>query len=153
MKIYVFGNGNTCFSDFTRCYETYLRELVAKPNTHFVVCDFRGVDTLTMEFLKSETGNVSIYHIGDHPRYVPDRFRTKVSQWKFVGAFKTDVERDIAAIEDCTHFLAIDFNSDKIRKSSTKRNIEKCLVLGKIDINSSTSLTVVEKKLTSRGRI
>jgi hypothetical protein len=134
MKVYVFGNGNINFGDFICCYEAHLRNLVAKPGSHFIVCDFRGVDTLTMELLKSETGNVSIYHIGDRPRYIPDRFRTKVSQWEFVGGFKTDLERDSAAIENCTHFLAIDFNSDEVRKSGTKRNIDKCLALGKINI-------------------
>lgn len=135
MKIYVFGNGNISFNNFTNCYLNHLRELVAEPGNHFILCDFRGVDTLTMEFLKSETGNVSVYHIGAKPRYVPDRFRTKVSQWQFVGAFQTDVERDSAAIEGCTHFLAIDFNSDKVRKSATAKNIEKCLTLGKMNIN------------------
>ena len=134
MKVYVFGNGNINFGDFICCYEAHLRNLVAKPGSHFIVCDFRGVDTLTMELLKSETENVSIYHIGDRPRYIPDRFRTKVSQWEFVGGFKTDLERDSAALENCTHFLAIDFNSDEVRKSGTKRNIEKCLALGKINI-------------------
>lgn len=134
MKIYVFGNGNITFSDFLSCYATYLRNLLATPDYHFIVCDFRGVDTLTMEFLKSETKNVTVYHIGDKPRYIPDRFKTKVSQWKFIGGFKTDFERDSEAIENCTHFLATDFNSDKTRKSGTQRNIEKCLMLGKIDI-------------------
>lgn len=134
MKVYVFGNGNISFGDFIGYYEVHLRSLVAISGTSFIVCDFRGVDTLTMEFLKSETENVSIYHIGDRPRYIPDRFRTKVSQWEFVGGFKTDIERDSAAIENCTHFLAIDFNSDEARKSGTKRNIEKCLALRKINI-------------------
>jgi hypothetical protein len=133
MKVYVFGNGNIKFGDFICYYEANLRNLVEKIGIHFIVCDFRGVDTLTMELLKSETENVSIYHIGDRPRYIPDRFKTKVSQWEFVGGFKTDLERDSAAIENCTHFLAIDFNSDEVRKSGTKKNIEKCLVLGKIN--------------------
>ncbi len=134
MKIYVFGNGNINFSDFRSCYVIHLRNLLVKPDSQFIVCDFRGVDTLTMEFLKSETKNVSIYHIGDRPRYIPDRFRTKVSQWELVGGFPSDIERDSAAIESCTHFLATDFNSDERRKSGTQRNIENCLALGKIKI-------------------
>lgn len=134
MKIYVFGNGNIALIDFISCYAAALRSLLEKPDHHFIVCDFRGVDTLTMELLKSETGNVSIYHIGDRPRYIPDQFQTKVSQWKFVGGFTSDIERDSAAIENCTHFLATDFNSDEFRKSGTQKNIEKCLGLGKIKI-------------------
>ena len=134
MKVYVFGNGNICFRDFICYYEVHLRHLITTPDTSFIVCDFRGVDTLTMEILKSETGKVSLYHIGDKPRYIPDHFRTKVSLWKLVGGFQTDLERDSAAIENCTHFLAIDFNSDEKRTSGTKSNIEKCLALGKIHI-------------------
>ena len=134
MIIYVFGNGNIAFSDFLSCYAAPLKNLFGNPEHHFIVCDFRGVDTLTMELLKSETGNASIYHMGTRPRYIPDRFQTKVSQWKFVGGFTSDMERDRAAIENCTHFLATDFNSDASRKSGTQKNIEKCLSLGKIKI-------------------
>jgi hypothetical protein len=147
MKVYVFGNGNINFDDFISCYATYLRKLVAQQNTQFIICDFRGVDTLTIEFLKNETENVSIYHIGDRSRYIPDRFKTKVSQWKFIGGFKTDFERDGKAIENCTHFLATDFNSDETRKSGTQKNIEKCLALGKIDIRLLNVLNVNVKTL------
>ena len=134
MKLYIFGNGNISFRDFISYYENPLRNLLEQAETHFILCDFRGVDTLTMEVLKSETKKTSIYHIGEKPRYLPDCFRTKVSQWELVGGFTSDRERDSAAIQSCTHFLATDFNSDERRKSGTERNIEKCLALGKIRI-------------------
>lgn len=134
MMVYVFGNGNLSFTDFLRFYEAPLRPLLALPDVHFVVCDFRGLDTLAMELLKCETENVSVYHVGDRPRYLPDQFKTRVPQWKLVGGFKSDGERDGAAIHACTHFLAIDFNSDEARKSGTKKNLEKCLKLGKVSL-------------------
>jgi hypothetical protein len=134
MQVYVFGNGNLRFCDFIDYYEAPLKTAIALPKTHFIVCDFRGADTLTIEWLKSETGNVSVYHIGERPRYSPDRFRTKVSQWKFVGGFTTDAERDAAAISQCTHFLAMDFNSDENKQSGTQKNIATCLELGKISL-------------------
>ena len=139
MNIYVFGNGNISFMEFISCYQSYLRELVSQPESQFIVCDFKGADTLTMEFLKSETKNVSVFHIGNNPRYLPSKFRTKVSQWKIKGGFETDAERDHAAIQLCTHFLATDYNSDKTRKSGTQQNIETCLNLGKIDIRQMLS--------------
>jgi hypothetical protein len=138
MIIYIFGNGNLSFSDYLRHYEAPLKPLLALPDAHFVMGDFRGVDTLTMELLKCETDNVSIYHVGDKPRYTPDQFRTRVPQWKLLGGFKSDGERDGAAIQACTHFLAIDFNSDAARKSGTTKNIEKCLKLGKIALLPTT---------------
>ncbi len=105
-------------------------------NPHFTVCEFRGVDTLTLELLKSLTPNVTVLHIGDKPRYMADKFKTQVSHWNIKGGFVNDIERDIYAINSCTHFLALDFNSDAKRKSGTLKNIELCLSQNKIEIKS-----------------
>ena len=87
------------------------------------MCDYKGVDTLVMELLKSEASKVTVYHIGERPRYLPDKYKTKVSGWKLIGGFETDEARDMAAIESCSHYLAVDFNSDEQRKSGTLKNI------------------------------
>ncbi len=100
-------------------------------HTEFLVCDFRGVDTLVMELLKQRSAQVQVFHIGERPRYLPDRYRTKVSAWELRGGFADDAARDDAALAACTHFLAIDTNSDARRKSGTQRNIERALSLGK----------------------
>jgi hypothetical protein len=134
MNIFLFGNGNISLDDFTKIYIEPIKSIGFGPDIHFTVCDFRGTDTLAIEFLKTETPNVSIFHIGEKSRYLPDKFKTKVDKWTFIGGFTSDKERDIAAIENCTHFLAFDFNSDEIRKSGTLKNIEKCLKLNKIRI-------------------
>ncbi|KXX71177.1 hypothetical protein [Flammeovirga sp. SJP92] len=134
MKVYIFGNGNIKFSEFEVLYLKPLQELVFNKGVEFIVCDFRGVDTLIMEYLKSETPNVTVLHIGEQPRYIPDRYRTKVSQWKVIGSFEDDEARDRYAIENCTHFIAKDFNSSPKRKSGTQKNIELCLTLGKEQI-------------------
>jgi hypothetical protein len=131
-RIFIFGNGNTSFEDFMQHYAQPLGHLTTELDTAFIVCEFRGVDTLVIEFLKTKTENVSVYHIGDRPRYKPDTFKTKAKNWQFVGNFSSDAERDKQAIGACTHFLAIDFNSDSKRKSGTLKNIEKCIELGKI---------------------
>jgi hypothetical protein len=134
MYIYIFGNGNTSFSDFRTHYETPLLQVVNNPEVHFLIGDFRGVDTLALEFLKTLTPNVTVYHVGEKPRYSPDRFKTRVSEWKLIGNFKSDQERDRAAIDRCTHYLAVDFNSDEKRKSGTFKNIELCNELGKLNL-------------------
>lgn len=65
MYIYIFGNGNASFSDFRMYYETPLLQVVNNPEVHFLVGDFRGIDTLTLEFLKTLTANVTVYHVGE----------------------------------------------------------------------------------------
>ncbi len=133
-SIYIFGNGNTSFEDFQDHYASHLASLHQDPTCRFLVCDFRGVDTLTLEYLKNKTPRVSVFHVGDRPRYLPDNFRTFVPEWELTGGFPSDNARDKAAITACTHFLAIDFNSDQNRKSGTQKNIELCLKLGKIPL-------------------
>ncbi|MBF7089959.1 hypothetical protein IUY40_00145 [Flavobacterium sp. ALJ2] len=131
--IYVFGNGNLSFESFKVYYERPIMQLLLK-NKNFIVCDFKGVDTLTMELLKCITANVTVLHIGEKPRYIPDKYKTEVSKWHIIGGFQSDKERDNVAINMCTHFLACDLNTNKKRKSGTQANIEDCLNKHKISI-------------------
>lgn len=139
MKIFVFGNGNISFDNFLDLYKKPLSLIIERQDPTFLLSDFRGVDTLMMEFLKNITTQVNIYHIGDKPRYTPDKYKTKADRWTFIGQFESDQQRDHAAIDACTHFLAYDFNSDEKRKSGTLKNIETCLALNKIDVKSLIS--------------
>jgi len=135
MKIYVFGNGNISFDDFRQHYEQPITKILKdQPGVTFLVCEFRGTDVLTLEFLKSKTANVEVFHVGERPRYFPDKFKTESGSWKINGGYKNDEERDHAALNQCTHFIAKDFNSDEKRKSGTKKNIEHCLASGKIQL-------------------
>jgi hypothetical protein len=132
MIVYVFGNGNTSFEDFQKEYVSILKDLEYNENLSFVLGDFRGIDTLIMEYLKTKTRNVTVFHVGNKPRYFPDKFKTYTKDWKLKGGFKTDLKRDNAAINECTHFLAEDYNSDENRKSGTLKNIERSQLLNKI---------------------
>ena len=132
MKVYIFGNGNIKFPDFEELYLKPIKNALLEKEVSFILCDFRGTDTLAMEFLKHATQHVTVVHIGERPRYMPDKYRTKVSQWQVVGGFEDDSSRDAYAIEECTHFIATDFNSNEKRKSGTLKNIERCLELGKV---------------------
>ena len=136
MNIYIFGNGNTSFSDFRKHYEEVINRYVNDDTVAFSLCDFKGIDTLAMELLKCTSANVSIYHIGEKPRYFPDSFKTKVTNWKVLGGYENDTQRDEAIISNCTHYLAIDFNSDSKRKSGTQKNIDRCESLGKIRLTN-----------------
>ncbi|MGB1014229.1 MAG: hypothetical protein ACPG4T_08865 [Nannocystaceae bacterium] len=135
MKLYLFGNGNLSFEDFRTHYVRNL-DLGTQADDSFVVCDFRGADTLVMEYLKHHSGRVQVFHMGERPRYLPDKYRTKVSQWELVGGFESDEARDDAAIDASTHFLAYDTNSSPKRQSGTGRNIDRCLKLGKIRLEA-----------------
>ena len=79
--------------------------------------------------------NSTALHIGEAPRYLPDRYKTRVQQWTLQGGFADDAERDQAAISQCTHFLAYDFNTNDKRTSGTRKNIDRCLALGKIRLD------------------
>ena len=131
MKIFIFGNGNISFDNFVEHYSNPLKPYLNNSDVEFVICDFRGTDTLTMELLKSISSNVTVCHIGEKPRYAPDKYKTKASQWTFKGGFISDEERDNYAIKYCTHFLAVDYNSNNKRVSGTEKNINKCLSMNK----------------------
>ena len=132
MKIYIFGNGNISFSDFEKYYAQILNQYIDNEEVTFLLGDFRGADTLAMEFLKCRATKVCVYHVGTKPRYLPDKYKTKVGSWLILGGFENDEQRDLEAIKNCSHFIAIDFNSDAKRKSGTLKNIESCQALGKI---------------------
>ena len=136
MNIYIFGNGNISFPDFKTHYEQILNLYLDNEHATFIVCDFKGVDTLTMELLKCSAANVTIYHVADKPRYLPDKFKTKVNSWTIKGGFENDEQRDLQAINACTHFIATDFNSNNKRKSGTLKNIELCEKLNKIKLTN-----------------
>lgn len=129
---YVFGNGNLSFGEFVRLYVPQLERQLALPDAQFLIGDFRGVDTLTLEWLKTATPRVRVFHVGTRPRYLPDAFRTQVGSWELVGGFASDSARDQAAIAACSHYLAYDINSDDSRQSGTYRNILACRALGKL---------------------
>ncbi|MGE6395655.1 hypothetical protein [Chryseobacterium scophthalmum] len=131
-KIYVSGNGNVTWENFHQFYIEPLKKLNLS-ECEFIIGDFSGTDTLMMEFLKDKSENVTILHVGKKPRYFANLFKTKAEEWKIIGGFTSDYERDQFGIEHCTHFLAADFNTDE-KKSGTLKNIEKCRSLNKIEI-------------------
>ncbi len=131
-NIFVFGNGNLSFDDFIYFYEPVLEQYCDLNDSQFLIGDFRGVDTLCMEWLKCRTSRVSVYHLGHRSLYRPDQFNTYTSEWTFNGHFNTNLSRDLAMVDACTHFLGFDFNSNSRRTSGTYKNIQACLRKNKI---------------------
>ncbi|WP_294301246.1 hypothetical protein [uncultured Chryseobacterium sp.] len=132
-KIFVFGNGNLSWENFHLFYIEPLKGTTFS-ECEFIIGDFAGADTMMMEYLKDKTENVTIIHMKDRPRYSVNTFRNQAARWKMIGKFVSDGERDEYGISNCTHFLAVDFNSDETRKSGTLKNIEKCVSLGRIKL-------------------
>ncbi len=130
--IYVFGNGRLSFDDFLRLYVPPLEAALAHHDSAWVVCDFRGVDTLVMEYLKARTAAVTVFHVGDRPRYLPDRHGALAQRWVIRGGFADDRARDEAALAACTHYLAIDRFSLPTKPTSTAALIERCRAAGRI---------------------
>ncbi len=130
MRLYVFGNGNLSFDAFCTHYVPALDRALAT-GASFIVCEFRGADTLTLEWLKTRSADVEVLHVGERPRYLPDRYRTKVSGWVVSGGFANDDERDSAALLRCTHVLARDFNSKPERTSGTGKLLARAEALGR----------------------
>ena len=134
MKIFICGNGNISFETFLEKYIEPIENLSSEidiEDIEFILCEFRGLDVLMLEYLKTKSRNVTVLYMGNKPRYKPDEFRTFVKEWQFLGGYSSNLERDLAAIDMCTHFLAYDTNSDHNRMSGTLKNIKKCLSLGR----------------------
>lgn len=131
--IFICGNGNITFEEFEKYYINILKNIDIE-NYSFILGDFRGTDTLTMEYLKDKTSDVEICHLFNKPRYTPDKFKTLVNNWEFKGGFKTNEERDYYMIRTCTYFIAYDKNTDENRTSGTFKNIELCKSSGKCQI-------------------
>jgi hypothetical protein len=121
-SLFIFGNGNSSFEIFCNEYIPILDKAI-KDNYNFILCDFRGIDVLCMEYLKNKTNKVTIYHIGIKPRYLPDLYKTKVSSWKLNSNHLDDYSRDMLAINDCSHYFGIDYNSNTDRQSGTLKNL------------------------------
>lgn len=136
MVLYVFGNVNTSWDDFVRYYVPQLDEWAADGSRGFVVCDRPGVDTMALEFLKTRTGNVRLFHVGETPSYLPEAYRTRVGEWSIVGKFHSVASRDMAALEACTHFLAVDSNPDDRYSSATLQNIHRAKSMGKVAVGT-----------------
>lgn len=130
-KVYIFGHNNITWNSFVAYYESALHDTIQTwVDAEYLVCDARGCDTLTMEWLKTQTDLVTVHHMFEKPRYLPDTYKSKVSSWSIQGGFISDKHRDTYCVDKCTHFVGFSSRPD----SSTQKLRDLCLEKGKIDL-------------------
>ena len=98
---FISGHLDLTETEFNEHYQPKLKMAVATGG-YFIVGDSRGADAMAQSYLGaavSEDGElharILVYHIGRSPRNNKENFKT-------IGNFKTDLERDEAMTRDST---------------------------------------------------
>lgn len=120
--VFISGHGNLTFEEWLEHYKPLIDKCLLL-NYHFILGDFRGTDVLSIEYLKNKTSNVTICHCFKKARYNVDIINLQSANWKYVGGFKTDEERDSYMTSNSDEDIAW-IRYDKIN-SCTAKNIER----------------------------
>lgn len=99
-------------------FDTYYREQLVRAidaGGAFVVGDARGADTMTQEYFKGNK-DVTVYHMFEKPR-------NNVHDYKTVGGFKSDDERDTAMTAASNEDIA--WIRPGREKSGTSKNLKR----------------------------
>ena len=90
MIAYISGHLDLTSAEFDEHYLRPIREALLRDD-QFIIGDARGTDTIAQGYLKFVAKNevVTVYHMFDKPR-------NNVGNFKTVGGFKSDEERDAA---------------------------------------------------------
>jgi hypothetical protein len=139
MKIVaITGHGTLTIEEFLSYYKPKI-DYHIKQNSHFRVGDFRGCDTITLEYLKDKTSNVTVYHQSDKPKINIDTYNLLSKNWKYSGNYKTFEESDlfmISGIDDIIGWV----NPNQIN-TFTERNINLFNSLTKTQIQLYRMIT------------
>lgn len=84
--VFIFGHGDVTEKEFEKYYKFKIDKAVSL-NYSFLICDYKGADTLAQDYLKNYN-KVTVFHMFENPRY-----KANIS-WKTIGGFQTDLERD-----------------------------------------------------------
>jgi hypothetical protein len=124
MKIaFISGHGTLNFEDFIEHYIPFIDEALTK-GYGFIIGDFNGCDTLAQEYLKDKTSSVTICHCFKNPRYKVNKYGLKSNDWKYIGGFNTDDERDSYMTKNSDYDIAISFKEN----SGTEKNIKRRII-------------------------
>lgn len=104
MIYFVSGHGDLTQEEFDKYYLPIITDIISTDeDAQFIVGDYKGCDTLTIEFLTTwfPRRKLSIYHIGEKSRVIvtTDDGESSVTRAKnvhYIGGFKSDEERDAA---------------------------------------------------------
>lgn len=140
MIYFVSGHRDLSYEDFQKYYVPVLvNVLVDDGYPTFVVGDCNGVDKFAMDYIYNNMrkGKLHIYHMFDSPRNTPEGFIGENNiidkyNWtyikdfleiKFIGGFKSDIERDSAMTRNSDYDIA--FVKDNRWNSGTAQNIKR----------------------------
>lgn len=119
---FISGHGNITFEEWLNQYKPSIDQALAE-EASFIIGDFRGTDTLSMEYLKDKTASVTITHCFSNPRYKADTGGLLSNEWKYVGGFANDTERDTFMTENSDADIAwIRLGREK---SGTAKNLKR----------------------------
>lgn len=123
MKTYfISGHGNLTFEEWYEHYKPLIDNALQE-NANFVLGNFRGADVLCQEYLKNKTERVTVYHCFDKPRYKVDVIDLPARQWRYIGGFGSDTQRD----EQMTNDSHADIAWVRLgkEKSGTAKNLHR----------------------------
>lgn len=112
--VFVSGHLDLTEEEFREHYGPRILEAHAQ-GWDFAVGDARGTDQMTQDFLKRMAGRVTVYHMGDAPRYN--------AGFPTVGRLANDEERDAAMT--CESARDIAWVRPGREKSGTARNLAR----------------------------
>ena len=117
---FISGHGTLSFDKFYSIYVPLINKAL-EHNHNFIIGDFNSVDTLAQEYLKDNTSNVTICHCFKSPRYKVNKYELNSNDWKYIGGFKSDDERD----EYMTNNSDYDIAYSERENSGTSKNINR----------------------------
>jgi hypothetical protein len=123
MKTYfISGHGNTTFEEWELHYKPLIDKALSNDSC-FILGEFRGVDIISMEYLKNKTPKVTITHCFENPRYKVDAIDLPSKFWTYIGNFQSDLERDTFMTENSDEDIA--WIREGREKSGTAKNIKR----------------------------
>jgi hypothetical protein len=146
--VFVFGHENLAFTTFVERYAPAMEAMLVDQTCRWIVGDRPGAETLALEYLKSRTELVTVFHCGKQPRHHVDINSTPARHWHVRGGFDGYHARDDAALAVCTHVLGVDSQWEITRYDGTARALEAARALGRVDLAAAAPTA----PLTGRAR-
>ena len=102
-------------NEFNEHYKSIIDEVLLNQD-NFIIGDARGADTMAQMYLFNKTNKVTIYHMFNNPR-------NNVGNFKTIGGFCSDSERDSAMAQSNDHDIA--WVRPGREKSGTAKNLKR----------------------------
>jgi len=122
---FISGHGYLTYEDWLLHYKSKLDKVLSNKG-FFILGDYKGCDVLCMEYLKNKTSNVTICHMFDKPRYLPDKFNSLVKNWEIIGNFVSDESRDTYMTNNSDFDIAYVKEGGDISGTAKNINRRKC---------------------------